>query len=161
VIPSAVQPCKPEGPTASDEIRWEMVQAVTSEDPMFEPSRIELDRKGISYTIDTLEILIKDYPKEDHELFWLSGIDAALEITEWRNPARILELAVFIIMQRHGFEQVELPEPWSKHMKIVGTPIIEISSTMIRQRVGDGLPVRLLVGNKVDDLIHKHKLYTD
>lgn len=159
VVPTSIQPHKPGGPSAPDEVRWAMVKAATAVDPLFEPVRMELDRKGISYSVDTLESLAGKFPPEKFSLFWIIGSDAAAEIAEWKNPDRIVELAKLTVMKRRGWDENTVPSRYIRHMSFVETPVIEVSSTEIRRRVHDRLPVNLMVIPAVNDIISEHNLY--
>jgi len=160
VIPTAVQPGKPDGSVASSEDRWEMVKAITSGDNLFKPLRIEIDRGGTSYTVDTLRILRHEYPVEEVELFLLLGFDSATGIGKWRDPDGILDLAQIAIMQRFGADADGLPKPWCDKMIVVNTLVIEISSSDIRQRLKHKLPIELMTGERVRMIIEKNKLYS-
>ncbi len=159
IIPTAIQPGKPYGSKASEEDRWEMVNAITSGDSLFKPLRIEIDRGGVSYTVDTLRALRKSYPPDETNLFLILGFDSAVGLGKWREPDSIVELADIIVMQRIGENQDSLPQPWCERMTVVNTPVIEISSSEIRQRLRDKLPIQLMTGESVKSIIENNKLY--
>lgn len=160
IIPTAVQPGKPGGSIASAEDRWEMVKAITSGDSLFKPLKIEIERGRTSYTVDTLRVLRQEYPVEDADLFLLLGFDSATGIGKWREPDSIVEMAQIIVMQRVGTGRYRLPELWCEKMTIVNTPMIEVSSSDIRQRLRDKLPIRMMTGELVKMIIEKNKLYS-
>ena len=160
VIPAAVQPHKPDQPTAPPELRWEMVKAAVVGDELFQPSSIELDRGGISWTVDTLRELARRYPAPEYELYCLIGADALTEIETWRDPDAIFKLARVAVMSRPGAPRPSASQ-WAEQAQFVQTPLIDLSSTWIRQRVAAGLPVGMMVGAAVEEIILKNGLYRD
>lgn len=159
VIPNAIQPHKPGGSFANAEERWAMVKAMTADDKMFIPSRIEIDRADISYTVNTLEALAGEYPSAEWEIILIVGSDAYSEISKWRNPERIFELANLAVMCRAGHSLPVVAPSWRKKTVEVETPFIDFSSSWIRRRIRKNLPVRWWVGEVVDDIIQQHNLY--
>jgi nicotinate-nucleotide adenylyltransferase len=100
-IPSGTPPFKYDtSELIGPEDRFEMVKLAIKTNPFFEISDIEIKRKGISYTVDTLEYLRKEYPEE--ELYFIAGVDAVLDLPKWHRPERILKLADFIVVTRPG-----------------------------------------------------------
>jgi nicotinate-nucleotide adenylyltransferase len=159
LVPTAVQPHKLEGAGASAEARWRMLCAAVAREPLFEPSRVELDRGGLSYTVDTLDYLSKIYPKPRYQLDYLLGMDALNDIVNWREPDRIFELARLAVMCRSGQTLPELPPHWLMKTMIVDTPQIDISSTMIRRRLKEGLLVDWMVPPEALKIIRRESLY--
>lgn len=160
IIPTAIQPGKPEGSEADALHRWEMVNEIVSGDSLFKPLRIEIDRGGISYTVETLQTLRNEYIAEKADLFLILGFDSAAGIGNWREPDRIIELAKIVVMQRVGIDYESLPEPWCGKMIIVNTPVIEISSSDIKRRLRNKLPIRIMTSEGVETIIEKNKLYS-
>ncbi len=100
-IPSGIPPFKIYGTELiSAHHRAEMVRLAIKSNPFFEISYIEIKREGISYTVDTLEILKEQYP--DSTLYFIAGADAVADLPKWKRPHRILELAEFIVVTRPG-----------------------------------------------------------
>ncbi len=159
VIPAAVQPHKTAGTVAPDKIRCEMIQALIKDDPLFELSTLELERGGVSYTIDTLRILSQQYQAPQHELYLLIGTDAINEFDTWRNPDEIFALAGVVVMKRQGIEVYNDKDRWVKRAVKVEIPRLEISSSSIRERIAAGLPVKMIVGEEVDEIIRRNGLY--
>lgn len=156
--------------TAPGEFRYLMVAAATAGNPKFSVSRFEIDRSGTSYTVDTLEHLT-GVVAPGSELFFITGADAVLEMPTWKDPARLLELATFVAATRPGYDLSRLagllerlrntaiglvPEA---RVKILEVPALAISSSMIRERLAAGRPVRYLVPDPVAQLIEKSGLY--
>jgi len=158
VIPACIQPHKREVPAAPPEVRWEMVKALCAQDPLFKPDRMELDRGGVSYTVETLAALRQSFPAPDYELFCLIGADALPELDTWKDPERISGLAHLAAMRREGANEAA-GGVWGARVRWLSTPLVEVSSTDIRRRVREGLPVRLMVGRQVEEIIRKYGLY--
>jgi len=159
VIPAAIQPHKSDQAYAPPELRWEMVQAATAGDALFHPSRIEIDRGGLSYTVDTLRELARRWQPPEHQLYCLIGADALSDIDSWREPEIIFRLAQVVVMTRPGTPPAEAPSRWTEEALMLETPHIEISSTWVRERVAAGLPVEMMVGTAVEEIISRHNLY--
>jgi nicotinate-nucleotide adenylyltransferase len=156
------QPWMKEHPEVSPaEDRYLMTVIATSPNPHFMVSRLELDREGTTYTVDTLRTLQEDRG-EDTDLFFITGADAILEIFHWKDPEEILELAHFIAATRPGYDiaRFEAEAP-TRHpnVSVMSVPALAISSTGIRARVKEGRPIRYLVPEGVKAYIDKAGLY--
>lgn len=154
-IPAAVQPLKVGQATASPKQRLKMVQLLVDGDERFEVESIEIDRGGLSYTVDTLSTFAGRWPSA--ELFWLVGADVLRSFAQWREPQRITELATVVVLQRAG----EAPDLTSMPgtMRAVATRRIDVSSTEIRQRVREGKSIRGFVPDAVAAYIATERLY--
>ena len=159
VVPTALQPHKPEGAGAPGHIRCEMLQALIGDDPLFELSEIEIERGGVSYTVDTLGTLSELYPPPQHRLYCLIGADAMVGIDKWRDTETIFSLSEVAVMVRTGDDINRSRDRWTERALKVDIPRIEISSTFIRSRVAAGLPIRPIVGAEVDGIIRRYGLY--
>ncbi|HEX8943819.1 MAG TPA: nicotinate-nucleotide adenylyltransferase [Gemmatimonadaceae bacterium] len=154
-IPASVQPFKTRQEAASPEHRLAMVRLLVDDDPRFEASSMEIDRGGLSYTVDTLSAFAAELPSA--ELFWLVGADVVRSFAQWREPQRITELATVVVLQRTD----EAPDLAS----IPGTPRrlatrrIDISSTEVRRRVKEGRSIRGFVPDAVAEYIAAERLY--
>ncbi|HEX2952214.1 MAG TPA: nicotinate-nucleotide adenylyltransferase [Armatimonadota bacterium] len=145
------------------EQRYLMVEMATADNPHFNVSRMEIERTGRSYTVDTLQELKNRYPHT--ELYFIIGADSALEFHLWREPQEILRLAHVVAATRPGFALGQLqPFPHiaeEQQIATFTTPGLDISSTEIRARVQRGQSIRYLVPDPVAMFIDKNKLYTD
>jgi nicotinate-nucleotide adenylyltransferase len=143
------------------EDRYLMVVIATSANPRFSVSRLEIEREGPTYTVDTLRSL-RDQYAEDVELFFITGADAMLEIFQWKDPEEAFALAHFIAATRPGYDLAafERGAP-TEHPKVTVMPIpaLAISSSDIRERVRKGRPIRYLVPEGVQTYIEKSGLY--
>ena len=153
-VPAATQPLKINRATARAEQRLAMTKMLAEGDPRFDVDSIEIDRGGLSYTVDTLTALTQRWPAA--ELFWLVGADIVPSFAQWREPDRIVELATVVVLQRAGDEAGRsLPAG----MRCLATRRIDVSSTEIRQRVREGKSVRGFVPDAVAEYIAAERLY--
>jgi nicotinate-nucleotide adenylyltransferase len=153
IVPAAANPLKGEiagGVTALDRLR--MVRESFAGDPRFEVSAMEIDRGGLSYTVDTLEAVAVEYPGA--ELVLLVGMDAFRSLDRWKNPERIRELASLAVLAR-GDEASALPPG----VQAVTTRRIDVSSTEIRTRLAEGRSIKGFVAESVERFISAAKLY--
>jgi nicotinate-nucleotide adenylyltransferase len=133
-----------------------MTVIATASKPRFSVSRVDVDRGGPTYTIDTLTELRGQRP--DAELFFITGADALAQIVSWRDNERLFELAHFIGVTRPGFHLADAHLPEGV-VSLVEVPALAISSTDCRDRVGRGMPVWYLVPDGVVQYIEKRGLY--
>ncbi|MCA0337668.1 MAG: nicotinate-nucleotide adenylyltransferase [Actinobacteria bacterium] len=152
------QPWQKEGrEVAPAEHRYLMTVVATASNPHFTVSRVDIDRDGKTYTIDTLRDLHLAYP--DWELFFITGADALAQILSWKDADELFDLAQFIGVTRPGYELSEAGLPADRvHLQEV--PAMAISSTDCRERVRSGEPVWYLVPDGVVQYINKHQLYS-
>ncbi len=147
---------KSDQPVTDSEVRYLMVVVATAEDPRFTVSRVDLDRPGPTYTVDTLRDLALARPGA--RLFFITGADALQSILSWRDPDEVLELAHLVGVTRpgHHLTASHLPEGAAS---VVEIPALAISSTDCRQRVAAGAPITYLVPGGVERFIAKLGLY--
>jgi len=167
-IPTGDPPHKIDDLLAHAEDRYLMTVIATSSNSSFFVYRIEIDRKGKSYTIDTVKELRKLFGSGS-ELYFITGADAILEILTWKNTREIVTLAKFIAATRPGYDLSKIKElkttlfddedEGDRRIFIMEIPALAISSTDIRQRIKIGRPVNYLVPEGVNNYILKHGLY--
>ena len=160
-VPNASPPHKKAYPVTEARHRFDMAQIAIRDNPAFECSPLELQRPGLSYTVDTLEALRAQMPEA--ELFYITGMDAITEILTWRRPEEVIRLATFIAAARPGFDSMEwmasLPDAYQGRILRLGSTALGISSTDIRERIRTGFPARYLTPGEVLEYIHRHHLY--
>ncbi|HYZ93879.1 MAG TPA: nicotinate-nucleotide adenylyltransferase [Actinomycetota bacterium] len=140
------------------EQRLEMTKLATDGNPSFEVSRLELDREGPTYTIDTLRAVREQQP--DDELFFITGADAISQILTWKDPSDVLDLATFVAVTRPGHRLDDAGSQGAgERIVVLEIPALAISSTDIRRRVAEGRPIRYLVPDAVARYIADHGLY--
>lgn len=152
---------------SSPETRYEMTKLAAADYPQFECSDMEIREKGHTYTAETLIKLRELYPSD--ELFFIMGYDSLKCLDKWYRPEMILEKAVILCALRDGSNIAEAEELISDFKRkfsetktdicIIHTPLIDISSTMIREMVNKDEDITGLVPVKVRDYIISHKLY--
>lgn len=163
-IPTGSPPHKEGREITDSELRFQMVELATGDNPHFEVSRLEIERRGHSYTVDTLRELHKLHP--EYELYFITGSDAFREIFTWKDAESILELCHFIGASRPGFDaedflqelQAVHPELFER-MHLLEVPALAISSTDIRSRVKKGQSIRYLLPELVRLYIKIEALY--
>ena len=136
--------------------RYEMTVIATASNPDFTVSRVDIEREGVTYTVDTLRDLHRERPGA--EFFFITGADAVAQILGWRDHDELWELAHFVAVSRpgHVLDIEDLPSDRVSRLEI---PALAISSSDCRARVEQGLPVWYLVPDGVVQYIAKHHLY--
>ncbi|MGH2659201.1 MAG: nicotinate-nucleotide adenylyltransferase [Actinomycetota bacterium] len=160
-VPTGHPWMKEQKEVSAPEHRYLMSVIATASNPRFSVSRIEVDRAGPTYTVDTLREL-KGLDGDKVDLFFVTGADAMLEILQWKDPEEILALAHFIAATRPGYDLTRFEaEAPTRHpnVSVMNIPALAISSTDIRKRVGEGRPIRYLVPEGVKSYIEKAGLY--
>lgn len=166
-IPAKVSPFKLSYTPTSDKHRLEMLRLAVGSNERFEVDSLELDRGGVSYTIDTVASLRSVEP--DAEYYMLIGADSLKDFKKWKSPEELLRSVSLVVARRGG----EAPPEWSElsglaipevlsgiQERVLDLPAMEISSTDIRRRVERGRSIRYLVPSGVEVYIHSHGLYT-
>jgi nicotinate-nucleotide adenylyltransferase len=160
-VPTGQPWMKTDREVSAAEHRYLMTVIAASSNPRFTVSRIEIERDGPTYTVETLQQLRRE-AEEPIELFFITGADAMLEILHWKDPEEVLSEAHFIAATRPGYDldrfQKEAPDRHSK-VSVMDIPALAISSTDIRRRVSLGEPIRYLVPDGVKTYIEKAGLY--
>ena len=152
-VPAAVQPFKQRGPVASDADRVAMLRLAIEGREGLRVSTIEIDRGGVSYTVDTLRQIHAQRP--DAELFFLMGADTLRDLPGWREPDEVLRLATPLVVQRP--DEAELSEV-VPHVR-VEMPATEVSSSAIRTRVAAGESIQGEVPTVVEEFVSRRRLY--
>lgn len=167
-VPSGDPPHKTDEEIAGAEDRYLMTVIATASNSNFFVSRIEIDRKGKSYTIDTIRALKKIFGRES-TLYFITGADAILEILTWKDTDEIVTLCKFIAATRPGYNLARIEDlkkvllndidEKEKKIFIMEVPALAISSTDIRNRIKLKMPINYLVPEGVRNYILKHGLY--
>ena len=162
-LPAAHPPHKAGQTVAPAEARLEMIELSIASEPGFSVSRIDLRRPGPSYSADMLTD-IRARVDPDTKLYFLMGMDSFRDFPSWHQPGRIGELAHLGVARRPGVDvaviDVERQVPETRgRITIVNVPLIDISSSDVRERVRIGRPYRFHVTSPVADYIQEHSLY--
>ena len=147
---------------SSPEDRYAMTRLATASNPCFSASRLELDRPGVSYTIDTLRAFHRLYPQLK-ALYFITGADAVLEILTWHEHEQLARECRFIAVTRPGFVLERLEKiadaEFLKSVSFLPIPGLEISSTDLRNRVRQSRSIKYLTPEPVEAYIGQHGLY--
>jgi nicotinate-nucleotide adenylyltransferase len=166
LIPAAIPPHKQARERAPAKARVEMLELALAGHEQIKASRIEIDRGGVSYTLDTLEAVKQLQPTAT--LFFLMGADSLRDLPTWREPRRICELAIAAVVRRGGAAEADFsvlaplvsPERMAEIRSAqVEMPLIELSSTDLRQRVASGKSLRYRTPRAVEKYIETQGLY--
>ena len=141
---------------SSAENRYLMTVIATASNPRFKVSRVDIDRDGPTYTVDTLRDMKAANP--DADLFFISGADAIAQIAAWKDVESLWDLAHFVAVSRPG-HKLSIPAAPDGAISSLEIPALSISSTDCRQRVSVGQPVWYLVPDGVVQYIAKNELY--
>ena len=155
LVPTGTQPLKVGQAVTAANYRLKMTELLVGDDERFSVDSIEIERGGLSYTVDTLAALAERW--QGAELFLLVGTDVTSSFARWREPARISVLATLVVLRRTG----EAPDlsALPASTRILETRRIDVSSTEVRQRVGEGRSIRGFVPDAVAEFIAAQRLY--
>jgi nicotinate-nucleotide adenylyltransferase len=167
-IPTGRPPHKSTKKVSDPENRYLMTLLATQSNDHFFASRLEIDRTGYTYTIDTIHAL-KEIYGSDTEIFFITGADAFLQIFNWHNAEELLHSCTFVAATRPGYNKDELLKhvdhiiqnhPLQK-FHFIEVPALSISSSDIRERVLEGRSIKYLLPESVESFIHKYHLYKE
>ena len=162
-VPAGDPPHKKDYSVSPQEHRYAMVVLATASNPHFEVSRMELEREGLSYSLDTIRSFGRQYP--EHEVFFITGADAILEILTWYRHHEVVQSCRFLAVTRPGYDLTRLntllPPEYLPRISVITAPGVHLSSTEVRDRTREGAPIRYLVPEPVEAYLSKHGLYRD
>ncbi len=154
-IPAGRSPFKPGLEPAPPERRAALLRQALAGRTRMEVDTLEIDRGGVSYSIDTVREFQRRHPQA--ELFWLIGADHLAKLDEWREAAALAAAVTFLVVPRPGEPAVERGGPW-RLVHLRGWPL-KVSSSEIRSRVKNGLPIDHMVPPGIAEAIRSHGLY--
>lgn len=158
-VPAATPPHKSDPELTPAEIRLEMVRATVHDDPLLGVTDVELRREGRSYTVDTLRHFREEEP--DAELWFLTGVDQLAELHAWKEPDEVARLAHLGVMARKGREPDRVDPGVEVAFEVVPVTRVDVSSTLVRERVREGCSIRWLVPEPVRRIIEREALYVN
>ena len=158
-IPAATSPHKVGESLSSAEIRFKMVQRAIDSYSGLGVSDVEIQKRKISYTVDTVKWFRERKEWLHDEFYLLIGSDSFLELNTWKDPEEILEQVRMLVVSRPGFDIEEGEERFREKMTVVKAPLIDISSSEIRKRVRLGKSIRYWVPESVEGIIFEKGLY--
>lgn len=163
-VPAGQPPHKPKHPVSEAVHRYAMAVLATACNPAFDVSRIEIEREGLSYSVDTIRSLKKAYGS-DTEIRFIIGADEALDLPNWHEAESLPALARFVVAPRPGTDLAELkcrlPSRFYDALDFLPMPTIDISATNLRARVAAGESIKYLVPELVEAYIRKQRLYLE
>lgn len=167
LIPSGLPPHKPDSEVIDPERRYEMVRRAVNSNPFFEASRVEIDTDGYTYTVNTLQALKKAYGSEA-VLYFIIGADIIPELTTWKEYRTVFGLCEFIAVRRPGIDKKSaetavgrLKSEYAAKINLVDAPLIDISSSEIREKCNAGKSIKYLVAEGVEEYIITEGLYRE
>jgi nicotinate-nucleotide adenylyltransferase len=158
-----VPPHKRDQQIASTDHRLNMVQLALAGNPAFEISRVELDRPGPHYSLDTVRLLGEQFPGA--ELIYLMGGDSLSDLPQWHRPADLLRAVDALGVMRRPGDRIDLPKleevlpGLTGKVRFVEAPLLEIAARQLRQRIAEGRPCRYYLPPAVYDYIQQNELY--
>ena len=156
-IPAAQSPFKAGSQPTAASVRLRLLRLALAGRPEFQVEPLELHRGGISYTIDTVDTLVRQFPGA--ELLWLIGADHVATLPLWREASRLATLVEFVVIPRPGVEKVEPPDGFRLHW-LRGWPL-GISSSLIRERAARGQSLNQMVPDAVAAAIFSERWYQE
>lgn len=154
LVPTYIPPHKDIEGNVKPKDRYRMVELAIEDNPSFECSRIEIDSRKTSYSIDTLKTLKEKYGL-DSQLYMITGSDLLKDLFSWRDVNEIFKMSKFVVANRPGYPVKEVP----KEVETVVITPIEVSSEDIRRRIKENRSIRYLVPEKVREYIISRDLY--
>jgi len=156
---AANPPHKPKDNLLPFSQRLEMLKIAVDDYQEFKISTLENQRKGKSYSRDTILEYREKYHLGRAELLFLIGSDSLIELDQWKAPQEILRLAQVIVAVRPGFSKHKVNPDFIGQVEFIQAPLVDISSSLIRQHIQEGLSIRFLVPSAVEEYIYQNKLY--
>ncbi|KJF27992.1 nicotinate-nucleotide adenylyltransferase [Clostridium aceticum] len=164
-IPTGLPPHKDQETVTDSHHRLLMTSIAIDSNKTFKLSTIEIDRKGPSYTIDTIQSILQNH-KEEVEIYFITGTDTFMEVDTWKHYKDVLQMIKIVVATRLGYndrsfnEKVDLfTKKYKAEIIKVTVPILEISSSDIRDRIKVGKTIKYLVPEGVEEYIKKNQLY--
>ena len=159
-MPAAQAPLKDSAPRVTDAARLALLRAALAGQPGFEVSAMELERRGVSYSIDTARALRHAHPVDT--LYWIIGTDQLARLAHWREISALSALVEFIVLARPGFADPSPADlPPGARIHAVSAHVVEISSSDVRARIAAGRSIRWLVPAAVAEHISSENLYRE
>lgn len=165
MIPAGHPAIKPKDEVIPAEHRLRMLQLAVEGRPELRVSEMEIERPGLSYTVDTIAQL-RNSSGEDNDLYFIIGWDSLLQLPEWREPARIIEMCRLIAIPRPGIRRPVMKEledqipGITQRTILLEKPLIDINASAIRKMVAGGESIERFVPGPVVEYIKKHNLYS-
>ena len=161
-IPTGNPPHKKDKKILEASLRYNMVYEAIKNYEDFEISKYEVEKEGYSYTFETL----KHFKAKDNELYFITGADCLMDIEKWKNPEEIFKLSRFVVFNRAGYNEENLKiqknkieEKYNTNIDFLDIIDLEISSSMIRERINEGKRVDFFLSKEVLSYIQENNIY--
>ncbi|GAB4371986.1 MAG: nicotinate-nucleotide adenylyltransferase [Calditrichia bacterium] len=158
-IPAKIHPLKDNKTITPVEQRLKMLELAIADNEHFRICEVELQREGVSYTIDTINQILEENREKSPELYFFIGMDNVNELHRWKSPHEILQKSHVVAFGRPGFTPNQSAEEFLPSIQFIHVPLLEISSTFIRNRIHAGKSVRYLIPSSVEKYIRDNGLY--
>lgn len=162
LIPSAKNPLKSASNMSSAQHRLQMVELAAHNHPKLTPCRLEIERGGASYTVETLQTLRDIYPS--HDFYFVAGADSLHSLPQWYQVETILELCYFVVATRPGYDITttlqKLPSDWQARIIPLEMTLMPISATDLRARIASNRSIRYFTLDCVIEYIRQNRLYS-
>jgi nicotinate-nucleotide adenylyltransferase len=158
-IPAKIHPLKSNPSITKEKYRLEMLKMALSDNPHFCIDEVELKRKEVSFTTNTLDLLLQRYKEILPKFYFFIGMDNLNQLYRWKEPISILKKCQVVAFGRPGFTPSQTTNRFIPYIKFVQMPLIDISSSMIRKRIKLGLSVKYLVPEIIIKYIEEKQLY--
>ncbi len=164
-VPTRQPPHKPTDNLTPIDMRLEMVRLAIARNPRFTLSRVDVDREGPTYTVDTIRLLRRQYG-EGTDLYFIMGMDSLVNLPTWHKPEELIQLCWLAVLNRPGY-QVDLDELENQvpgvrqRVILIPSPALQVSATDLQRRVQSGEPIEHLVPEPVAAFIYEHGLYSN
>ena len=158
-IPTKLHALKENEGISSPDIRRVMLELAISSNQKFKCLDVELTRPGKSYTVDTIDLLLNKYKSLNPKFYFFIGMDNVNELPHWKNPELITKKCQLVAFGRPGFKPSNGVKNSLPHIQFIPVPLLEISSTIIRERVAADKSIRYLVPESVLHYIKENQLY--
>ena len=158
-IPAYIPPHKQIQEISHADHRSKMVAIAIEDNPFFEISSYEIEKRNISYSIETIMHFRRKYHLSANQLYFFIGSDSLMDFETWHMPNQILGNSRVVVYRRFSADFSTVRKEYLEKVMLVDNPLIEISSSEIRRRVAKGLSIKYMVSPKVGTFIHAHSLY--
>jgi nicotinate-nucleotide adenylyltransferase len=160
IMPCSLPPHKEPGKTSAAQHRYQMVRLAIAGNPYLDVSDLEMQRKGKSFTVITLQALTKLYQLDASQLFLIIGADNLVDIRTWRKPEKIFSQSTVVVAVRPHYQPAEDLPAFARNYVHLQTPLMELSSTLVRNLVREKKSIKYLVPWAVEEYIEQNHLYS-
>ena len=159
IVPAKKHPFKDNNFIAGEEHRLKMIHLAIDDNDHLEVSDVEIKANQISYTVDTVLKFQEQREHDNWDIHFLMGMDNLNQLHKWKDPHKLVKMCKVVVFSRPGFKPAPESNEFLPFIQIISVPLLEISSTQIRDRVSKGRKIRYLVPPQIESYIIKNKLY--